>query len=109
MSKDVVCVDDELYAASSNIIEYCETLNRIIEDYISIIERIQEDGIQDELICTRLNELIDSVQPYIEYINNEKNLILSQTRSYQTKIDEEDNFDFKENITNYLNGISSRI
>lgn len=98
MGKDVVCVESELAIASNQITGYADFLSRSIESYVAILKGIQERGIQDDLVCSKLSEIAQSVTPYKEYIVKTCDEIAAEIRDYVDQMTQADSFQFPRDI-----------
>lgn len=98
MNKDVVYDEMELTIATNNILNYADFLSRSIERYISLINEVQENGIQDELICSKLSELVSTVTPYKTAIYNEVEKINSEVHKAIEEVAKADNFKFPDSV-----------
>lgn len=98
MEKDVVCVESELSIAHNKIVEYGNFLSEAIESYVAILAEVQERGIQDDLVCSKLSEVAQSVTPYKTYIVETCNEIADEIRDYVDQMTQVDGFKFPDDI-----------
>ena len=71
MAKDIVCAEAELSIAANNLVEYADFLSRTMESYVAVLSEIQEKGIQDDLVCSKLSSIAQSLKPYKTSIKDE--------------------------------------
>lgn len=65
MANYVVCAEDEISSAANKIINYADYLERQMMYYLKVMAWVQEEGIQDELICGELSDLAEEVRDNI--------------------------------------------
>ena len=109
MSTDIICDESELSIAATRINEYSEFLEEIITKYITILSDIQEKGIKDELICSKLTEIKNSLTPYRKLIKMECKDSSSDIRKYMSAVSDSDNFKFPDEITAIVATILSQL
>lgn len=108
MKTDIVCAEAELSIAVNNIVEYADFLSRTIEAYISVLAEIQEKGVQDELVCSKLSAIAQSLKPYKISVKEECDNFAADVRKYITEVSDADNFKFPMDITSTITSIVSR-
>jgi len=70
MAKDNMGIADmEFYAYAAILIRYANALDGQMQSYLKAVKSICEKGIQDQLICSRLTSLCESVQSLREPLN----------------------------------------
>ena len=102
MAKDIVCAEAELSIAANNLVEYADFLSRTMESYVAVLSEIQEKGIQDDLVCSKLSSIAQSLKPYKTSINGECEEIADDVRVYIAGISRADNFKFPTDITSTI-------
>ncbi len=102
MAKDIVCAEAELSIATNNLIEYADFLSRTIESYIAVLSEIQEKGLQDDLVCSKLSSIEQSLKPYKTSIKYECENVATDVRDYVAEISRADNFRFPTDITSTI-------
>jgi len=105
MRADIVCAEGELSVAANNLVEYADFLSRAMQSYIAILSDIQEKGIQDDLICSKLSSIADSLRPYLTSVEDECMDIAMDVRSYITEVARADNFKFPADITSTIGSL----
>lgn len=98
MNKDTIYDEMELSIAANNLLNYADFLSRSIESYIILINEVQENGIKDELICSKLSDLVSRVTPYKTAIYNEVEKINSEINKAIEDVSKADNFKFPDSI-----------
>lgn len=99
MNVDVVCAEAELSTAANNLVEYADFLSRTMEAYTTVLAEIQEKGIQDDLVCSKLSSIAQSLKPYKTSIKDECVDISTDVRDYIAGVARADNFRFPTDIT----------
>jgi methyl-accepting chemotaxis protein len=99
MRPDLICAENELSIAINSINTYSDFLSRTIDSYISILSKIQDEGINDDLICEQLSNVADEIKPYIKDIYEESEEISKNIRDFISEISEVDDFKFPFDIT----------
>ena len=82
MAKDVVCAEAELSIAANNLVEYADFLCRTMEAYIAVLSEIQERGIQDDLVCSKLSAIALALKPYKTSIKDECEEVAIDVNAY---------------------------
>lgn len=108
MSVDIVCAEGELSIAVNSLAEYADFLARTIEAYVQTLSEIQEKGIQDDLVCSKLSALARDLEPYKTAIPEECEAIAADVKEYISGIEESDRFQFPEEITGSLSSLASQ-
>ena len=99
MAKDVVCAEAELSIAANNLVEYADFLCRTMEAYIAVLSEIQERGIQDDLVCSKLSAIVLALKPYKTSIKDECEEVAIDVNAYMAGIASADCFQFPTGIT----------
>lgn len=99
MAKDVVCAEAELSIAANNLVEYADFLCRTMETYIAVLSEIQERGIQDDLVCSKLSAIALALKPYKTSIKDECEEVAIDVNAYMAGIASADCFQFPTGIT----------
>lgn len=102
MAKDIVCAEEELSIVANNLVEYADFLSRTMESYVTVLSEIQEKGIQDDLVCSKLSLIAQSLKPYKTSIKDECEDIAANVRGYIVEITRVDNFKFPTDITSTI-------
>lgn len=102
MNIDIVCAEGELSIAANNLVEYSEFLSRTIEAYVIVLSEIQEKGIQDDLVCSKLSSIANSLKPYKMSIQDECETIVTDVKDYIAGVSKADNFKFPNDITSTI-------
>ena len=102
MNIDIVCAESELSMAANNIVEYADFLSRMLETYFSILSDIQDKGIQDDLVCSKLSSIYQSLKSYKESLPCECEEVASNVRNYISGISRADCFKFPTDITSTI-------
>ena len=93
MAKDNMGIEDaEFTAAGKKITKYANKLDERMETFIKAINCICEEGIQDQLIRSRLSQLCDNVERLREPLNSITSQAAKDCKSFVKKIDEADQF-----------------
>ena len=108
MNIDIVCAESELSIAANNLVEYADFLVRTIEAYISVLSEIQEKGIQDDLVCSKLSSIAQSLEPYKISIMEECEDIAGEVRDYIQGVATADNFRFPVDITSTISSLVAK-
>lgn len=108
MNRDVVSDENELHIAVNKILTYAEFLAGCVETYVSIVQAVGSEGIQDDETSPRLAALAAAIQPYGNWILSEANRVRNRTNTFVDEIAEADNFDFPEEITSILRMLFSQ-
>lgn len=108
MKTDIVCAESELSMAVNNLVEYADFLTRTMESYISVLSEIQENGIQDDLVCSKLSSIAQSLKPYKTSILDECEDIFTDVKDYIAGVAVADNFKFPNNITTTIASLVDR-
>ncbi len=108
MAKDIVCAECELSIAANNIVEYGDFLARTIETYISVLTEIQEKGIKDELVCSKISSIVQLLKPYQTSILDVCEAIAFDVKDYIEEVEQADKFIFPSDITMTISSIVSR-
>lgn len=58
-STGVICVEDEIKSACNKLINYIDYLERKKNDFTTILAAVQQCGIKDDLISSRLSEIAE--------------------------------------------------
>lgn len=99
MTRDIVCDEGELSIAANNLLEYADFLVRTMDAYVAVLAEIQVKGIQDDLVCSKLSSVEQSLKPYKTAIIDECEEIAKIVRDYIQEIARADNFKFPSDIT----------
>ena len=102
MAKDIVCAEAELSIAANNLVEYADFLSRTMESYVAVLSEIQEKGIQDDLVCSKLSSIAQSLKPYKTSIKDECEDVASDVKDYIAGISKADNFRFPTDIASLV-------
>lgn len=102
MNVDIVCAEGELSIAANSLVEYADFLSRTMEAYVSVLSEIQEKGIQDDLVCSKLSSIAQSLQPYKTLIKDECEDVAADVRDYIAGVSRADNFSFPTDITSTI-------
>ncbi len=102
MNTDIVCAEGELSIAANNLAEYADFLSRIMEAYVDILSQIQNNGIQDDLVCLKLSSIAQSLNPYKTSIKDECEDITADIRNYIDEVSRVDNFRFPTDLTSTI-------
>lgn len=102
MKVDIVCAEGELSIAANKLVEYADFLSRTMESYVAVLAEIQEKGIQDDLVCSKLSSIARSLNPYKTSIKDECDDIAGDVRAYITGVAQVDNFNFPTDITSSI-------
>ena len=102
MAKDIVCAEAERSIAANNLVEYADFLSRTMESYVAVLSEIQEKGIQDDLVCSKLSSIAQSLKPYKTSIKDECEDVASDVKDYIAGISKADNFRFPTDITSTI-------
>ena len=108
MAEDIVCAEAELSIAANNIVEYADFLVRTMETYTEILSEIQEKGIQDDLVCSKLSSIVQQLKPYMTSIPEECESIRENVSGYITGVAVVDRFVFPGNIGTSIASIVSQ-
>lgn len=108
MKRDIVCAESELSIAANNIIEYADFLSRTMEVYIAILAEIQEKGIQDDLVCSKLSAIAQSLAPYKKSVDSECRALGDDVKDYIAGIAQADNFRFPTDITSTIGALVTK-
>lgn len=65
MSDSVVVKSGEIRTSYNSIKNYAEFLIRQCEAYMRVLSSIQKNGIQDQLICSKLSAIAEALKPVI--------------------------------------------
>lgn len=106
--KDVVYDEIELSMAMNSIENYADFLSRCIEQYIGLLNKLKNKGIQDELICSKIEELATTMRPYKAVIYDECKNISEKVNKSITEIETADKFYFPNGITSMVGSLLSK-
>ena len=73
-----------------------------MESYVAVLSEIQGKGIQDDLVCSKLSSIAQSLKPYKTVIKDECEDIAADVKNYITEISKADNFKFPTDITSTI-------
>ena len=108
MGKDIVYDEGELSIAANNILNYADFLSRYIEEYIGLLQELQNKGIRDELICSKITGLKTAVEPYkISVYDNGESMIGKINKSVD-EMETADDFRFPGDITLEISALLAR-
>lgn len=108
MAKDIVCAEAELSIVANNLVEYADFLSRTMEKYVAVLSEIQEKGIQDDLVCSNLSSIAQSLKPYKTSIKDECEDVAADVKDYISGISRADNFKFPTDITSTIASLVAR-
>lgn len=108
VNKDIVCDESELSIAANNIAEYADFLSRSMVAYVAILSEIQEKGIQDDLVCSKLSSIAESLEPYKLNIKDVCDFILADVNDYIAGVSNVDNFRFPTDITSTITSLVAK-
>ncbi len=108
MAKDIVYDEIELSMAMNSIVNYADFLSRCMEQYIGLLNRLKNKGIQDELICSKIEELALAMKPYKTVIYEECKSINEKVNKSLTEVESADNFYFPNDITSMVSSVLSK-
>lgn len=102
MVKDIICAEAELSIAANNLVEYADFLSRTMESYVAVLAEIQERGIQNDLVCSKLSSIAQYLNPYKTRIKDECDRVAGDVSDYFASVAEVDNFKFPTDITSIV-------
>ncbi|WP_040214962.1 hypothetical protein [Clostridium polynesiense] len=105
MRVDIICAEDEMSMAANNIMGYADFLSRSIESYIAILAEVQEKGIKDDLVSSRLSAIASSLMPVKTSIFNECQAIAVDIKDNIAGVEAVDNFNFPADLTSKLSSL----
>jgi hypothetical protein len=89
---DLYIVDSNFDAASKNIADYANELLSVIYEYKVNLRFVCETVIQDELIRSKLVDIIEKLNPIEKEIKETVDKITSNCSAYVKRIDEADQY-----------------
>lgn len=89
---DVIVFDEEYIYAAKEIENYCSALVKMIDRYSASVNTILNQAIQDEVISSRLSELLAKVESVKTTIETTGEEAAATCRTYISEIDKADNF-----------------
>lgn len=92
MSRNVIIYDNELKTAAGEIQNYCYELTDLINRYITSLQYVTEHAIQDSLITSELNELMNNVRQIQAPLEEVAVQVKETVDSYISEIDAADQF-----------------
>ena len=100
MRTDIISSETELAMAANQLCIYAEFLAESLQTYVQILRDLQgENGaIKDQLICARLNQIINEVQDSITALCDEGETIRVKTAEYTAGVAKVDKFSFPTGI-----------
>ncbi len=98
MNRDIICDEDEFLSVAKSSWNYVIFLISSIETYINILTDIQEEGLQDQLICAKISRIVELLQPQKQTLIIESNEINQIIKQYLEEISKADNFIFPEEM-----------
>ncbi len=102
MTKDIIYNENELSIAANSIVTYADFLTRCIADYTAILKDIQDKGIKDDLITSKLTELTSSLAPYATAIYDDGKEVSSNVNKSISDVVSVDNFQFPSDVTSTI-------
>lgn len=93
MAKDNMGIADKEFSSGAiKLSNYASALDSQIQAYLHAVKTIADEGIRDQLICSRLAALCDQIQGVREPLNDIVSQVAKNCTSFVKKIDEEDQF-----------------
>lgn len=89
---DLIVFDDEYQYASTEFDDYCQALINHMDSYCEIMNSIVSEAVMDEKISANLKSLISGVEEAKKHIENERNDLRENCKTFVEKIDEADSF-----------------
>ena len=108
MEKDIVCSEAELMSAANKILNYGDFLSRTISSYTQILGEIQEKGIRDQLVCSKLSSIAASLESYRNTIPEDCMEIKENISEYINDVAEADHFEFPNEIADSIRDFITR-
>lgn len=107
MGRDIVYDENELSIATNSMVNYADFLSRCIEEYLTLLDDLQSKGIQDEVICSKIADLITIIETYKTVIYDECQDIRTKVNKSIEEIALEDDFRFPSDITSVVDALLS--
>lgn len=108
MGKDIVYDEGELSIAANNILNYADFLSRCIEEYIGLLNELQNKGIRDELICSKITGLKAAVEPYKISVYDNGESMTGKVKKSVDEMETADDFRFPGDITSEISALLAR-
>lgn len=109
MTRDVICDEAELAITANQIMDYAYFLDGCISTYIKILRRLQEEGIQDDLVCAKLSELAAEVGPVREALSESGEEVSQYIRQYLNEVAAADSFRFMSDLQGTVLAVLSKL
>lgn len=108
MPKDIVYDEIELSMVMNSIVNYADFLSRCIEQYIGLLNQLKNKGIQDELICSKIEALVVAIKPYKTVIYEECKGISEKVNKSLIEVESADNFYFPNDIVSMISSLLAK-
>lgn len=105
---DIVCAEAELSMAANQITRHAEFLVSTIGEYRTILADIQENGIRDEVICSRLARISGNLVHDSQTLQEETADISSKVGRHIQKMERIDCFQFPGGLMDHLKWLIDR-
>ena len=94
MNKDIVCSESELSSAVNKITNYIDHLTYTLENYINVLNRVNENGIEDATVNSQIVDIIDELAPLRDALRISGEMISKNVKNNISNIENYDDFKF---------------
>ena len=108
MGKDIIYDENELAIAVNSIMGYADFLARCIEEYVGLLNELQNKGIQDELVCSEITGLIATIEPYKTSIYDTCESVAGKINKSMGEVETADSFRFPNDIISAISTLLAR-
>lgn len=109
MGRDIISAEAELAIAVNQVTDYAQFLLDSIDAYIGILQTLQTDGIKDDLVCARLSEIAQTVEPVKTSVADCCEDVSSRVNQFIRAVAMADDFRFSSDLSGKVSAILAQL
>lgn len=102
MGQEFVLDESEISLAVNKITTIIQFLQESVDSYISILEKVETEGINDDLVCSKLESLAAIANLYRKKLETFNTKFSADINTSISSVEDSDNFQFPSDLMTYV-------